>query len=183
MDASRPTPHPVKAVLATRRLSNRWLAQATGLNEKYLSSVINGDRPPGARCRQAVAAALRLPETTLWDFDQLGLNPALGKDASGRASDPTGIVGCVSADALPTGVAAVQALARLRSMCSDGRARQIRVQLDIDLAELAGAIDVEPQRLYRWETDRARPTGDAALRYLQALDALAPLTITDEVPA
>ena len=72
---ARPTPHPVKAVLALRRLSVLGLARSLGLSHSHASRVLNGRVPASPRFRQAVAELLGLPEQDL--FRPAGEDPAV----------------------------------------------------------------------------------------------------------
>ncbi|MGH9089996.1 MAG: helix-turn-helix domain-containing protein [Acidimicrobiales bacterium] len=65
----RPRPHPVKAVLASRRLTIAALAPQTGCNPHTLGRIINGYVRPWPVVRRRVAEALDLPEASLWRED------------------------------------------------------------------------------------------------------------------
>ena len=64
-------------------------------------------------------------------------------------------------------------LANLRDAVSSGRARTVRVSSGISQREMARAVGVDVSTVCRWELGERRPHGEAALRYADALDALA----------
>ena len=66
----------------------------------------------------------------------------------------------------------VVTLARVRNHARSGRARRARLLAGLSLSEVAGPIGVSPVTIFRWETGERRPTGEAALRYADLLDAL-----------
>jgi len=61
-------------------------------------------------------------------------------------------------------------------MCSSGRARLIRLNAALSLAEIAAAIGgdppVSPSTIFRWERGDRSPHGEAATRYCELLDDL-----------
>jgi len=63
-------------------------------------------------------------------------------------------------------------LAELRSLCSSGRARAIRHDADLLLRDVAKDCGVNKSTIARWESGEARPTGSAALTYLEVLHRL-----------
>lgn len=65
------------------------------------------------------------------------------------------------------------ALARIREMCANGRAREIRKDARLALADVAAEVGMTPSNLQQWETGARRPTGLAALDLLELLDELA----------
>ena len=69
MPKTRPRPHPVKAVMADRRLTATELSPQVGLNPHTLRRVVNGDIPPWPALRRRMAAALDLPEASLFRED------------------------------------------------------------------------------------------------------------------
>lgn len=72
----------------------------------------------------------------------------------------------------------VVALARLRTMCVDGTAREIRLRADVSLAEIADAIGSTPVTVSRWERGMHSPRGEAAARYLELLTELDGAAVT-----
>lgn len=58
-------------------------------------------------------------------------------------------------------------------MAATGTARHIRESSGLSLQELAVWIGVARSTIHRWEVGSRRPTGEAAQRYLSALDELA----------
>lgn len=67
---------------------------------------------------------------------------------------------------------AAKDLIRIRRMTTTGAARALREEAELSLSELAAEAKVHRTTIHRWETGRRRPRGDAALRYLTALDEL-----------
>lgn len=63
-------------------------------------------------------------------------------------------------------------MARCRDLASNGRARAIREQARLSLAEMANACGVDEGTLSRWERGQRKPRSAVALRYLALLDAL-----------
>jgi transcriptional regulator with XRE-family HTH domain len=63
-------------------------------------------------------------------------------------------------------------MARCRDLASSGKAREIRAQARLSLAELAQACGIDEGTLSRWERGQRRPRSAVALRYLDVLDAL-----------
>jgi len=68
------------------------------------------------------------------------------------------------------------AIATVRAMCRDGRARTIRATAALSLAELGQIIDVSHTAVSRWELGQRAPRGEAALRYYRLLRRLADAT-------
>ncbi len=64
-------------------------------------------------------------------------------------------------------------LLEVRSLAQSGRAREIRLQHGLSLAEIAGAIGTTASTIQRWENGLRKPYGEIALRYGSLLDALA----------
>jgi DNA-binding transcriptional regulator YiaG len=60
-------------------------------------------------------------------------------------------------------------------MCANGEARLIRKTAGLSLGEVAAAIGSSSAVVARWETGKARPRKDAALRYGEFLAELASL--------
>lgn len=56
-------------------------------------------------------------------------------------------------------------LAFVRNLAQSGKARRIRRDADLSIAEMARAVGVAGPTVYRWETAECRPTGAAALHY------------------
>ncbi len=71
-----PIPHPVKGVLANRRVTIRRVSDAVGINEKSLSRCFNGYIEPWPALRRKVAAFLDVPEASLFrsssDLESVG---------------------------------------------------------------------------------------------------------------
>jgi DNA-binding transcriptional regulator YiaG len=63
-------------------------------------------------------------------------------------------------------------LAEVRTLCAIGRARAIREDAGLTLADLARDVHVSTSTIARWETAEARPTGAVALSYLRLLRRL-----------
>lgn len=61
-----PTPHPVKAVLAQRRITITGLSQTVRVNPGTLGRVFNGYVEPWPAVRRRVSEALDLPEDQLF---------------------------------------------------------------------------------------------------------------------
>jgi DNA-binding transcriptional regulator YiaG len=71
------------------------------------------------------------------------------------------------------GAAQLLDLVDVRALAKSGRARVIRVDSGLSLADIAGAIGTTAPTVHRWETGARKPYGDTALRYGALLDALA----------
>ncbi|MBV8980396.1 MAG: helix-turn-helix transcriptional regulator [Acidimicrobiia bacterium] len=63
-------------------------------------------------------------------------------------------------------------LVRVRQLARSGRAREIREAANLSYRELAGAINVDPSTLLRWEAGQTRPRGEVALQWLRVLEEL-----------
>jgi DNA-binding transcriptional regulator YiaG len=63
-------------------------------------------------------------------------------------------------------------LVRVRKLAASGAARAIREAAGLSLAELGYAAGVSKSCVWRWETQRRRPRGEAAARYLRVLEDL-----------
>jgi transcriptional regulator with XRE-family HTH domain len=61
-----PEPHPVKALLATRRVSVRALARQLDLTPRWVGRVLNNWEPASAEFRRRVAELLDRPEAELF---------------------------------------------------------------------------------------------------------------------
>lgn len=59
-------PQPIKAKLAERRITNRWLGQQVGVNAHTLGRIINGQVLSWPKLRRRCAQVLGLPETELF---------------------------------------------------------------------------------------------------------------------
>jgi transcriptional regulator with XRE-family HTH domain len=59
-------PHPAKAVLALRRITNRAIAQHLGVSAHYVGRVLNGYVKPSARVRAGLAEYLQVPVAELF---------------------------------------------------------------------------------------------------------------------
>lgn len=66
-----PVPLPAKAILASRRISNRAVAASfsPGMSAHYVGRILNGFLPPSPRFRAGVAAMTGLAEETLFPLD------------------------------------------------------------------------------------------------------------------
>lgn len=64
-------------------------------------------------------------------------------------------------------------LARVRQLAASGEAARIRKRSCLSASAAAGAVGVSHVSMLRWEKGQRLPSGDAALRYLELLDALA----------
>jgi len=62
--------------------------------------------------------------------------------------------------------------AEVRKLAESGDARRIRVRSHLSIPQVAAAVRVAPVTVSRWERGCRKPTGDAALRWLQLLRAL-----------
>ena len=65
----QPAPQPVKAIAASRRMTNRSVAQATRKSEHYVGRVFNGWQAPSPEFRAGVAALFGLPDDVLFRRD------------------------------------------------------------------------------------------------------------------
>lgn len=63
-------------------------------------------------------------------------------------------------------------MARCRELSANGRARSIREQARLSLAEMADACGIDEGTLSRWERGQRKPRAAVALRYLAVLEAL-----------
>lgn len=71
-------------------------------------------------------------------------------------------------------------LARAYHLQRTGQAKRIREQAGITASELSRALNTTPGNVLRWEAGKVRPRPDAALAWLDALDALAAEQGTDQ---
>lgn len=67
----------------------------------------------------------------------------------------------------------VLALARVRALAVSGEAQRIRQAAGVSRAEIGRASGVTESAVYRWEKGERAPHGDAAIAYLNVLEALA----------
>jgi DNA-binding transcriptional regulator YiaG len=67
----------------------------------------------------------------------------------------------------------VKDLPRLRRMVETGVAKTIRIDAGLSLAEMSAPVKVHRTTILRWERGERRPRGEAAIRYLRALEELA----------
>lgn len=74
----------------------------------------------------------------------------------------------------------VLALARAKRYAQTGEGRRIRLEHDLSLGELAGGVGVGITTIHRWEKGQNVPHGDAAVRWVELLEALA---AADPLPA
>lgn len=63
-------------------------------------------------------------------------------------------------------------VARARQMFASGRARKIREDAGLSIRELAAFAGVPRASLASWETGAHAPRGDAAIRWLDAVERL-----------
>jgi DNA-binding transcriptional regulator YiaG len=63
-------------------------------------------------------------------------------------------------------------LARVRELAASGRARLIREQARLSLSDISNVVGVDKTSIFRWETGKRRPTGQAAVRWLRLLEEL-----------
>jgi DNA-binding transcriptional regulator YiaG len=75
------------------------------------------------------------------------------------------------AQALPTESTPVR-LATVRRLAATGEARRIRQAANLSQSEIAAEVRVHEATVSQWESGKQRPRGDAALRYLDVLEAL-----------
>jgi DNA-binding transcriptional regulator YiaG len=64
------------------------------------------------------------------------------------------------------------AISRVRKLAASGEARQIRQRARLSQSELAADIGTSQSALSLWEAGARRPTGETAIRWLEALDQL-----------
>lgn len=67
----------------------------------------------------------------------------------------------------------------LRSLIASGSAKQARVASGMSLKNVADAIGTNFTTVWRWENRKAKPSTDAAIRYLDLLRSLAELAPLD----
>jgi transcriptional regulator with XRE-family HTH domain len=70
-------------------------------------------------------------------------------------------------------------VSRARQQAISGEAKHIRQSGRLSLADVAGACQVSPSAVHRWENGQVAPRGRAALRYANLLGRLGDLQ-TDE---
>jgi transcriptional regulator with XRE-family HTH domain len=63
-------------------------------------------------------------------------------------------------------------LARVRSLATSGKAREIRAASRLSLREVAASVGVSAAAVCRWELGQQAPERKAALRWAALLDAL-----------
>jgi transcriptional regulator with XRE-family HTH domain len=63
-------------------------------------------------------------------------------------------------------------LIRGRRLASDGRGRRLRERAGLSVSELAHALGVDVGTLSRWETGKAKPRPEAALRWATVCEAI-----------
>lgn len=63
-------------------------------------------------------------------------------------------------------------LARARALADSGRGREVRLAARLSLADVAGVIGTAASTVQRWEQGARRPYGEAALRWLNLIEAL-----------
>jgi transcriptional regulator with XRE-family HTH domain len=63
-------------------------------------------------------------------------------------------------------------ISRLRLMCRDGTARQVREAADLSLSDIARDVGCTAASISRYETGLIRPGRRRAVAYLAVLDAL-----------
>ncbi|MDP9406827.1 MAG: helix-turn-helix domain-containing protein [Actinomycetota bacterium] len=101
------------------RLSLRHLAQLTSVSDSYLSQVERGLYQPSPEVLRAIAKALGIPVTAL--YERLGwLGP---EDGHVPAAAPTGVEGAIEADPRLTAAQKAALLAMYRVLVTDERPR------------------------------------------------------------
>lgn len=65
-----PRPNPIKAILASRRISQRALAHRVGCSYRHLSRIVNAHARPSPELADAISTALGLPTDAL--FREIG---------------------------------------------------------------------------------------------------------------
>jgi len=65
-----------------------------------------------------------------------------------------------------------RALVRCRRLAETGALRAMRESLGLSLTEAGTAAGVSRVTIWRWEHRQRRPHGEAAVRYLRALEEL-----------
>lgn len=63
-------------------------------------------------------------------------------------------------------------LIRVRALAESGEAHRLREKARLSLSEMASACEVDQSSIWRWETQRRRPRGPAAIRYARVLELL-----------
>lgn len=63
-------------------------------------------------------------------------------------------------------------VAEMRAAGANGQARKDREAANVSLLELAAALEVRPMTLSHWETGKASPRPERALRWADYLDEL-----------
>lgn len=63
-------------------------------------------------------------------------------------------------------------LASVRELAKSGRARELRREARLSLAEIGAVVGVDQATVWRWETGRRAPQGAPALRYEALLRSL-----------
>ncbi|HKH88624.1 MAG TPA: helix-turn-helix transcriptional regulator [Acidimicrobiales bacterium] len=66
----------------------------------------------------------------------------------------------------------VSLLIRGRRLADDGRGRRLRERAGLSVSELAHALGVDVGTLSRWETGKAKPRPESALRWASACEAI-----------
>lgn len=59
---------PLKRLLFERQLTNRWLAERTGMTETAVSLIVNGKRVPSLENALRIARALGVSVEELWGY-------------------------------------------------------------------------------------------------------------------
>lgn len=78
----------------------------------------------------------------------------------------------------PAGGTALQ-LSAARRLIANGTARQVRELAGLSYIEVARELGCSAKTIRRWEEGHTRPTGDAPVRYLELLRALADWPTSD----
>lgn len=63
-------------------------------------------------------------------------------------------------------------LQRVRQLAATGEARRIRQAARLSLRDISPEVGADPSTILRWEKGETRPTGTAALRWLELLEHL-----------
>ena len=67
-----PTPHPAKAILALRRITQRRVARALDVSHHYVGRCLNGHDKPSAKFKAGLAALLDMNVEELFHPDEPG---------------------------------------------------------------------------------------------------------------
>lgn len=59
---------------------------------------------------------------------------------------------------------------QVRRLLASGEAKRVREAAGLSLSEMAGGVPIDTSTLWKWETGRHSPRGQAALQYADLLD-------------